>query len=264
MRKTRKRTIWQFILDQDGQLFIIGVIAIAISLLDLLGFLENVPWISKKIHLISLLILGVFSVTITRLVQKNKDDIIDNVVSSKGIDVLEFDEVGEVYEYVAKRLSSAKYSVEDITWGSYTGYRTEQDKKSYDRYVKTIEKVCKKPNVMYQEISSLSDEHYFYRSINLLKHYNYHLSYHDISTVNVPLISYVTIDSEEVILGFCRIPKVQRPPVGVKYLSIKNREVVNFFKDYHRLIFEQGEKIKESNSIRQDRIDAIKNRLDIK
>jgi hypothetical protein len=264
MRKNRKRSIWEFMLDQDGQLFIIGIIVILVSVSNMLGILENVGWISKKIQVVNLLVLGILALTMGRLIKKTRDDVIDNVISSKGVDVLEFDNVGDVYEYVAKRLSSAKYSVEDITWGSYTEYRTEQDKKSYDHYVKTIEKVCKKSNVMYQEISSLSDEHYFHRSMNLLKRYNYHLSYHDISSVTVPLISYVTIDSEEVVLGFCRIPEVKRPPVGVKYLSIKNREVVNFFRDYHRLIFEQGEKIKEANSIRQDKIDKIKNTMGIK
>jgi len=247
----------QFI--ENLTLKIISLAVIIVSVLDLIGILDNITWISSRIPKVILLLLG----TVILLLINSMKTINSNIekINSGGVDILEFDNAAEIYDYVSTQLNKAKHSIEDITWGSYTGYRTKDEQDAYERYVKTMQKVCKKKNIMYKEISSLSDEHYFERATKLFINYNYHLSYHNIDEVNVPLISYAIIDNEQVICGFSRVPGQVRPLDGIKYLSIKSPVLVKFFKDYYDTIWEKAEKIKESLIINDDKISLIEKRI---
>lgn len=158
---------------------------------------------------------------------------------------------------------AAKDSIDDLTWGSYTGYRTEEEQKAYLHYVDTMNVVCAKGTVEYREVSSLSDEHYYKRSTDLLKYYSYHLGYFDISNINVPLISYVVIDSTEVILGFSRVPGRTRPLEGVIYLSIREPSIVRFFKDYYESIWIASTKLKEADRCNNAKLQEISSILHI-
>jgi hypothetical protein len=171
--------------------------------------------------------------------------------------IIEFKNVGEVYDYVADKLLAANDTVEDITWASYTGFRTEQEQHSYQNYLRAMEDVCKKGYVMYKEISSLSDTHYFQRAENLLQYYSYHLAYHDISAIDVPLISYILIDTKEVILGFYKVTGVTRAFEGIVYLSIQNPLMIKFFHDYYEKIWSSAEKLNEANKINTKRLEEI-------
>lgn len=109
----------------------------------------------------------------------------------------------------------------------------------------------------------MSDAHYFRRATNLLSHYSYHLAYHDISCIDVPLISYVIIDAKEVVLGFCRVPGITRPLDNIIYLSVTNPLLVKFFFDYYVSIWHKAVKLKESTQINKDKIDEIRIKLGI-
>jgi hypothetical protein len=282
---------------RNWELKMAGGICILISLLHLLGLFEK-AWLVERISTITLLVLGLFIMFLTRVLERvdnrqdlndlesavnnlitgnktNQDGLVANLGEVKemltdfltrypkaGVEIHQFENVGNVYDYISSKLREARQGVKDITWGSYTGYRTEREQTCYDNYVKTIESVCKK-DIVYEEISSLSDEHYFRRSTNLLTYYNYHLAFHDISCISVPLISYVIIDSQEVILGFCRVSGVTRPLDNIVYLSVTNPMLVRFFFDYFTSIWHQAIKLKESNQVNKEKIKEIGIKLGI-
>lgn len=284
--------------SRKWELRIVGYLCMLISLLHLFGFLE---WemLVDRIPIITLLAVGLFITLLTNVLEKvgSEEDInrlwtnvnntsndilnyqlatlrnqtsikesLDEMVSNcspQGIEISKFNNVGDVYDYISVKISLARHEIKDITWGSYTGYRTEHEQKCYENYVKTIESVCQKGTVTYEEISSLSDEHYFNRSIRLTDYYSYHLAYHDISCIDVPLISYVIIDTSEVVLGFYRVPGVVKPADDIVYLCIKNELLVKFYLGYYKSIWDKAIKLKDAAIVDHNKIAEIKQKLHI-
>lgn len=203
------------------------------------------------------------------LAQAVRDDLkplfdwLDSATHRKSINLRQFDNIKDVYEHVAIRLLGAKHTIQDLTWGSYTGYRTEDEQHAYDEYVKTMHTVCQKGTIEYKEVSSLSDAHYFGRATSLFEYYSYHLGYHDISTVKVPLISYIIIDGREVVAGFSRIPGTKTPPEGIAYMSARNPLVVKFFENSFEAIWATSEKLKEAGTIARGRVQEIQDHLSL-
>jgi len=185
-------------------------------------------------------------------------------IPRQGHELLQFENVAQLYDYVTSKLQEATNSVDDITWGSRKVYRTEVQEAAYQNYLKTIEAVCIKGTVTYREVSSLTDEHYFERSISLVKkgYYSYHLGYYDISKIKVPLMSYIIIDSSEVILGFYRAPVLQ--PEGEIYINVSQPMIVKLFEDYFETLWAGSTKLKEGNRIAWDVIEQIAKKLNVK
>lgn len=255
-------------------LIIAGIIAASVSILDLFGLLTSYQWLTDRISLIILLLLGLlvtfeafqqrdYSSEIKREINECTNQVINNIRNLHGIDVLQFENVAELYNHVETKLSTASKSVEDITWGSRKSYRTKVEQEAYVNYVAAIEKVCSKGNINYREVSSLSDENYFRRSMNLIdkQYYSYHLGYYDISEITVPLISFIIIDAKEVILGFYRVPSLDSE--GEIYLSITQPDTVKLFKDYFEVIWVRSDKVKDADLVNHDLINQIKHKLNI-
>ena len=177
--------------------------------------------------------------------------------------MLPFENVAELYDYVAVKLSTTSKSVDDITWGSRKGYRTKVEEEAYENYLKAVESVCRKGTIKYREVSSLTDEHYFRRSLNLIEkgYYSYHLSYYNISENPVPLMSYIIIDSKEVVLGFYRVPLLSSE--GEVYLSVSQPILVRLFEDYFETLWAGSVKVKEASMVNYDLINQIKKKLNI-
>ncbi len=256
-------------------LIIVGFVAAAVSIADLFGILTNLPWLTERIPEVTLLLIGIlltfvvfqekdYSQKINSKIEESTNRIIKATKNLQMVYILPFETVGKLYNYVAEKLNSASKSIDDITWGSRKGYRTEAEEKAYNNYLEAIEAVCKKGTVKYREISSLTDEHYFWRSMNLIEkgYYSYHAGYYDISENTVPLMSYIIIDSKEVVLGFYRVPTL--PSEGEIYLSVSQPMLVNLFKDYFETLWVGSVKIKEAKTINCDILNQIKKNLNIK
>ncbi|MFA5806658.1 MAG: SLATT domain-containing protein [Melioribacteraceae bacterium] len=182
---------------------------------------------------------------------------------SNGAKVLKFSNVAEVYNHIASKIIEAEISIDDITWGSRKDYRTKEEQDAYEGYLLSINEVCKKGKIKYREISSLTDEHYFRRAIDLIKakHYSYHLGFYDTSLVNIPLISYIIIDRKEAIFGFYRAPF--RSIEDEVYLQIADILTLQLFIDYYETLWAGSTKIKEGKSINISEIKSIANKLNI-
>lgn len=255
-------------------LILVGLIAIGVSVADLFGALTNLPWLAERITVIILLLIGLlitfvafqerdYSRKVNSKVEESTSRLIREIKNLRGVEVLRFENVANLYNYVTTKLSTVNKSVDDITWGSRKGYRTEIEKEAYENYLKAVEAVCQKGTIKYREVSSLTDEHYFQRSMNLITegHYSYHLGYYDISQNPAPLISYIILDSKEVVLGFYRVPLL--PSEGEVYLSIAQPDLVRLFEDYFETLWLGSAKVKEATKVNHDLIYQIKKKLNI-
>lgn len=254
-------------------LLAVAGIAIIISILDLLGLLEHFEWFTRKTPRLTLLLLSALAAFIvyqdknkinklSDQIQSAEENIITQMGQVQGVQVLRFKNITEVYNYIAGKISSAEETVDDITWGSRKEYRTQDEKIAYQNYLNVMAQSCQKQQITYREISSLANEHYFKRAENLLKYYNYRLGYHDISHFTVPLMSFIIIDSKEVMMGFYRVPTLS--PEGEVYLSIKNPVILSLYRDYFETLWASSIKLKEGDEIDTSAIGSIKARLNIK
>ncbi|MCJ7572209.1 MAG: hypothetical protein MUO82_10115 [Candidatus Thermoplasmatota archaeon] len=258
-----KRRLEVLIYSQKILLIIAGIAAIIISIADIFGIL-SIPWIADRIELITLLLVGLFLTGITILFTETTTNIENEIKKLPGVEVMQFEDAADVYNYVTTQLITAEKSVDDITWGSRKGYRTKNEAKAYKKYVDVIEKVCKKDIIKYREISSLSDENYFNRSMHLIEkgYYNYHLGYYDTLKIQLPLMSFIIIDSKKVIVGFYRVPVLS--PEGEIYLCITNDNIVRLYIDYFATLWTGSDKIKDTTNINENLISQIKEKLNIK
>lgn len=242
-----------------------AICATFISLLDMFGFLSNVPWLKERLLYIILLLVALhllFAISQINETDEKMIDLIEEIKKLGGVEIKSFEGTDEVFSYVARKLRAARKSVRDITWGlrKIYHYRTVAEKEAYEDYLKAMEEACRK-GVEYREISSLSDEHYFQRAKNLIDkgYYNYHLGYYDISATPVPLMSFIIID-DEVIAGFYRVPTL--PSEGEVYLTITHPYIVRLFKDYYETLWADSIKIKEGNNINYKYLEQIRKRYE--
>lgn len=174
----------------------------------------------------------------------------DQPQPSSGVDVVSLDNVSECYKFVSKCLDQAVTSVDDITWGARTEYRSEEERSAYKSYTESVERVCQNGNVSYREISSLNNRHYFERSEKLINlSYGYSLGYFDTQNIRVPLVSFIVIDKKIAIMGFYRSSKMAAAVDGGDFLYITNPLMMAFLNDYYQTLWDASHKIKEGEHI---------------
>jgi len=169
--------------------------------------------------------------------------------------------VVEVYDYVAERIAVATKSVDDITWGSRKHYRSTVEQEAYERYTEGVRVATARKDLVYREISTLSNESYLRRAVALLGAYGYHLAYYDTTTCTVPLMSFMILDREEVILAFYRSEHVS---VGSEmYLAITEPLLVALFSDYFDTLWRTAIILKEGPQTYKNQLQAIGAKLGI-
>lgn len=156
---------------ERAALLVTALIAIAVSIADLAGALTGLPWLAQRIPEITLLLLALlvtfvafeqrdYSPRVNNKIDESAARIMEEIKRLQGAEVLHFENVAQVYSYVASKLHGVSKSVDDITWGSRVAYRTGAEKEAYEDYLKAMEAVCEGQNIEYREISSLTDKHY--------------------------------------------------------------------------------------------------------
>jgi len=250
-------------LGERTQLFCIGAIFIIFTILHLIGIFEKIEWIKDKLIDVIVMLLAFGFMVLSNMITNSRKKIVDDLMElnfqTLGVHVNIFQDVGDAYIYIIEKLRNAKSTIEDVTWGSYEGYRNKKEQKSYDTYIKTMEEVIKKGHITYKEISSLSTKHYFDRADNLISNYGYHLGYIDISLIKIPLMSFIIIDSKDVIIGFKKVEGVIQP--SNIYISITDPNIVGFYKSYYNDLWNSATKIKESSSVNTKLLNEIRTQI---
>lgn len=183
------------------------------------------------------------------------------------VEVKSFSDSEELYRYVSKRIEQAKKQIDDTTWGPLTAELTTSiDKEAFEDYLEAMISVCKKGTVVYREVmgfhpnKNMKDRIGRAERMLKLNLFSYHLRIYEYPVDKVPpLLSFMIIDSEEVILAFYRSPYM--PIEGEIRLSVKNPKIVRMFQDYYNTIWHGAKRIKQGNSIEWTEYDDLKKRL---
>ena len=247
--------------------------AIAISIADMAGALDGFPWLSNRIPQITLILVSLFILYSARrpldprhlsegIMRELLDELPDELRSLQGTSMLTFEKPEDLYRYVAMKVRDADYTVDDITWGSRSAYRSEAEMQAYNTYLAAMKQACQKPTVIYREVSSLSDLHYYQRAKDLidLGTLSYSLGYYDIANIGIPLVSYIIVDGREVNGWFYRDPGGHAQAREV-YVRISHPVLVRLFQDYFQTLWEESTKIKEYDKVNYQLLEEIGERL---
>lgn len=176
----------------------------------------------------------------------------------------------ELYKYVKKRIEQARERVDDLTWGPVVSeLATPADKQAFNEYIETIGMICRKGTISYREVMSFPPITYIdlrvSRAEKMLKQnlFGYHLRYYEYPAERIPpLLSFLIIDSEEVIVALYRYPYL--PITGETRLAIRNPDIVKLFQDYYETIWHGAKVLKEGDRTEWDVFESIKERLGLK
>jgi hypothetical protein len=245
-------------------LILVGISSIAIALLDFLGLIGTNSFLSGQTSTLSLLVLGMIA-SYLAFERKNKLDKIEALVS-QGFDttilslgggaVQQFSDSGELYDYLASRISQAEKSVDDLTWGEISAtVTTRQQDKSFSKYLSAIEKCIGTGKVRYREIMTFPNagklrEERLSRAERMITggFFNYELAYYRFDHKYAPpLVQFLVIDSKEVIIAFYR--GVNLPLEGTIHFSTRHPLLVSFFQDYFEAICHGGIFLKRAGGV---------------
>lgn len=259
-------------------LIAISILAIAVSLAEIFGVLENLTWVEERIPLITLVFLGIaipYLVLRTSPIPPTIEEITDSfdsrieglhseLRSTREFQIQTFNKLEDFYYYIADKLNGATNKVDDITWGSLTAYKTEAQEDAYGAYVTAMHTACQKRTIEYREISSLSDQHYFNRAIEMIQkgYQSYDLGYFDIAKVPFPLLSFMTIDSRE-LLGWFYLDRSGINYAREVYVAINDPVIVKVFEGYFESLWNPTHKIKVGSTIDQGLLASVAKTLEV-
>lgn len=235
-----------------------------IAVLDLSGLLDNIAWITKRIS--SLILLSVASVAGYLIVErrrkldelaisleKHTEEILETVNSStsetikalKGVELKSFQHNADFYEWLIKRLRTAK-NIDDITWETEVIATSGKELKALEQYRKMVLEIAKKPNVIWREIVIFTSRPKFERFKQRLSQDipGYNLVYYERLPQNSPRkITFVIVDNEEIFLLGDKIS-----------LAIKHPDIIKYFSEYYERLWSQGKVLKANNRTNQEEL----------
>lgn len=173
----------------------------------------------------------------------------------------------DLYRYVKKRIEQARERVDDLTWGPLTAeLTTPADKQALEDYIESIGVACRKGTLSYREVMTFPSMKHIdirvKRAEKMLKQnlFGYHLRYYEYSAKGAPpLLSFLIIDSEEVIFALYRYPYM--PVEEELRLAVRNPEIVRLFRDYYNTIWHGAKVLKEGDRIEWKEFADVQKRL---
>jgi hypothetical protein len=125
----------------------VAVLAMAISIMDLAGFLDEVGWLRERVSVLTLLVVGAVAAHLIieqSSIARNQSDIVRSAVDQavaalEGVEARQFDSREDFWRYAAKRVRESR-TIDDLTWGEILPtVRTPQDRVAYNAYRREIE-----------------------------------------------------------------------------------------------------------------------------
>jgi hypothetical protein len=257
-------------------LVIVGISGASVSILDFIGTdFENGPWRLLKGPLpVMLLTVGILALALglerfARFQHINRQlDMIEHLAtetpervirSLDGVDVRNFVNSKEMYDFITKRMKEAERSIDDMTLGPNLPESTQADQEAFDRYFKTISEVCLRKQILYREVISFPPHKHFDRARGILgkKLYGYNLRYYILSQKEnlPPIISFILIDSKEVIIAYHNTPYLSNKQE--RKLAIKHPAIVGVFQGYYEALWAGATKLKEGDEIEWAKLDEV-------
>jgi|GEM_PF-2794754 len=224
---------------------VLGLTALAslgVALLDLFGALDNVSWLSERIPTISLLVISTITIYMILEREEEKQDlknieqkINDNadklLKALSGVDVTVMKTTEEGFNYLAKRYSDPQTThIHQAATAPSTNLRNSADK----RYRQAITRMLKHGKVRYTYVA-VFDESRWSRTKEILMggdSHNFYVNYYSLDyNSTVPPLSFVIIDSDEVIVRYPYAPGETE-----MFVSIKHADAVGLFYRYFTVL----------------------------
>lgn len=198
---------------------------------------------------------------INELIQKSTEEIISSL---NGVNITFFEDINDVDEYIAQKISQAKLCVYDFNWQDYLPNNPHYRNHTKREYVaqqidKEIKKFCSKKTKrgqrkLYKEIFTFS----YPTNIGKMKD---HIQYGEIyqcafyenldNNDRFPKLQYVVIDEKEVIF----VSSSYTPNL----CAIRNDRIAKIFSLYFEQAWDLSKKIKDETKIDSDIIQQIEN-----
>ena len=240
-----------------------AIFSILVVLLDWLRILPLPPDVILSLTLLGVGLMTGYLVLERRSKLENIERLLidgtERIIRSlDGVAVQSFPDRQDVYQYAMKRMKEAQRSIDDLTWGAVELERSQPEKEEYKKYIKTISAVCKKEKVHYREVMSFPPLRNVDRAKATMQENlsGYELRYYQFKRENMPaLLSFMVIDSEEVILGFYR-----SGPLTIEReirLAVKHPAVSALFQDYYDTIWQGARILKEGDEAHYDTLEDI-------
>lgn len=235
-------------------LLVTACISIIISLLDLTGLLGG-TFLASRTPILTLLVLGIV-VGYLSLERRSKLDKIEqllkesfeNLPSLMGGQIKALKNSQDAYRYIAQRITKAKRRVDDLSWGAITTTRrTAEQEHAFQKYLESLVATASRKDIIYREVMTFHKEERVNRAEEMIARniFGYQLRYYDIPFEGIPpLLQFMVIDSEEVILAFYKSGNL--PVIDELYLAITHPEIVRYFQDYYDSIWQGAKVIKEA------------------
>lgn len=256
---------------------VVACAAVGITVADMVGALDNVPWLRARIPVITLLALGAFAGYLISeqfaqaLEQEMYVDaaILKAMRTVSGVEVRRFDTRADFYRYAAQRIRACNHT-DDLTWGPMPALgMSADDQSAYKEYRQAIAAACtgKGDNrkKIFREVMSFPAEPAEIRIelaaplMNKERYPNYHLRYYDYNHRGSPLLlQYYVFDKSEVLIS----SRAQSAAsMDNQFVTIKSRELGEVMSHYFEVIWHEAILLKDTTTDGADRLAEIQARL---
>ena len=236
-------------------LILIGLLSILIAILDWLDWL---PQDAVRIPNLTLLAVGLVAAYLV-LERRSKLDNIEHLLidgteriirSLEGVDIERFANDQELFEYMTKRMLEAENTVDDLTFGFKEPLISRASQKARDKYLEAISHISsrREKTISYREVMSFPALLHISRARSMLQQNlpGYRLRYYEFTQTHLPaLLSFMVIDSQELVLAFYRAPYL--PSEREILLAIRHPEIVKLFQDYYDAVWLGAKILKEGD-----------------
>jgi hypothetical protein len=252
---------------------VMACVTVGIAIADMVGVLDDVPWLRARIPVITLLALGAFAAyLLTEQFSQNREQknyidaaILKALQSVSGVEVRRFQTRADFYRYAAERIKSSN-NIDDLTWGPVpASAMTADDQIAYQEYRKAVAAACtgrgEAKKKAFREVMSFPAGARVDRAAPLMdkgRYPNYHLRYYDYDHHGSPvLLQYYIFDKSEVLIS----SRTQATAsLDNQFASIKSRELAEVMSHYFEVIWRDAILLKDSVTVETGRLAEISTR----
>jgi polyhydroxyalkanoate synthesis regulator phasin len=238
-----------------------------IAILDFVGVLSRIPWLSERVSTLTLLLLALVATYI--LVERRKhfdkhdrhtkayhmevlqsltDSTSTIIASVSGVQIKSFYDNTKLVEYIAKRLKEAKHTVDDLTWSHRLSLvqHLPAQKKVEEKYQQRIGEISQ--YLQYREVFIFNKVNRFDKLKRRIEENasGYSCAYYRPTVI--PLMQFVIIDGEEIIFAGDVFPSK---------CAIRSPQLATVFQSYYDEVWQHATKLKQGHDVNKEEVQKV-------
>ncbi|MCB9420133.1 MAG: hypothetical protein H6667_10025 [Ardenticatenaceae bacterium] len=264
LQKPKSKWLSQF------EILLLGATAIVsglVALLDFLGALDGIPWLSDRIPTLTLLAMGMVAAYLVverrnylDAMQDNSDIRINEleqaiesstktiVQSLDGVEFRRFESGDDLLKYVIKRMSQARKTIDDLSWSPAVSLRQELEitQQLNQQYTEQVFKASKK--LQYREVFIFSRPGRIEKLQRRLEENfpGYSCAYYPLT--DIPLLQFMIIDNEEIFILSDQF---------LYYYTIKHPDLLKLFSRYYEDVWKKATPLKLNKNIIHEEVEKV-------